>query len=218
VTGACCGGNSCDSLFGEKSAGRDLRSYLKRGLRGDARLLAKWASSAGLAGATVLDVGGGVGAIQAELVRQGAAQGTVVEVVPAYQRFALELAEKLGVAGRSRFVLADLSEGAEDVAPADLVVLRRVVCCSPHGPQLLAVAGTLTRRVLLVSYPRRVAWTRAFSWAENLAFRLIGRGFRSFIHPPGELEAAATASGLRRTRSSRGLIWQSAAFERVEAP
>ena len=90
---SCCAGESLD-IFGEKGARRELRRYLRDGLGGDdAKLIAAWAEEGGLAGATVVDVGGGIGQIQGELVRRGAATGTVVEVVGAYARPAAELAD-----------------------------------------------------------------------------------------------------------------------------
>ena len=39
-----------------------------------------------------MEVGGGIGQIQVELVRRGAARGTVVEVVAGYEDAARELA------------------------------------------------------------------------------------------------------------------------------
>ncbi len=211
---ACCGGNACDTFFGEKTARRDLRSYVRRGLRGDARRLADWGLEAGVTGVSVLEIGGGVGAIQAELLRAGAGAGTVADVVPVYERYARELAEHAGIAARTRFVVADLVERPDAVEPADVVVLRRVVCCSPNGPQLLGTGAQLTRCVLVASYPRRTAMMRAFAWLQNHAFALISRDFRVYIHDPAVLEAAVREHGLRRTAFHRGMIWESFAYER----
>ena len=211
---SCCGGNACDVFFGEKTARRNMRSYLRQGLRGDARWLAEWAAASGLTGASVLEVGGGVGAIQAELLRSGAAEGTVVEVVPVYESYARQLAEQAGISAHTRFVVADLAENPGAVKAADIVALRRVVCCSPYGPRLLGVAAGLTQRVLVASYPRRTMLIRAAALLQNRAFALLGRDFRVFVHDPVALDAAASAEGLQRTNTHRGLIWESAAFER----
>ena len=82
---SCCAGESLD-IFGEKSARRELARYLEKGLRAaDARRMVAWAEQTGLEGASVADVGGGIGQVQAELLGRGAARGTVVEVVPAYE-------------------------------------------------------------------------------------------------------------------------------------
>ena len=202
-------------FFGERMARRDFKSYLRPGLRRDARRLADWAAAAGREGENVLEVGGGIGAIQAELVRSGAANGTVVDVVPAWQPYAAELARRSGIETRTRFVVADLAVEPDAVDAADVVALRRVVCCSPYGPRLLGVAAGLTRRILVASYPRRTRPIRVAAWLQNRAFALLRREFRVFVHDPVELERAAREHGLSRTHVHRGRVWESVAFERV---
>ena len=109
---SCCAGEALD-IFGERSARRALRRYLRKGLDGgDARQIAAWAAEGGLEAATVVEIGGGIGQIQAELLRRGAGRGTVVEVVAGYERPARELADAVGIADRSTFVLADVVESS----------------------------------------------------------------------------------------------------------
>jgi hypothetical protein len=213
VACSCCAGEALD-VFGEKSGRRTMRRYLRKGLDGaDARLMARWAEERGLDGATVVEVGGGIGQVQVELLRRGAARGTVVEVVAGYEGPARELADAVGVAERSSFVLADLLEIPEAVEAADVVVLRRVVCCSPEGPRLLAVAGGRTRRTLLASYPRDRLGVRAVVRMQNAALAAMRKRFRVFVHRPAELERAAAQHGLTRTRVSRGFVWETTQFD-----
>src|SRR5262249_5861309 len=131
-----------------------------------------------------------------------------------WQPYARELAQHVGVAERTRFILADLVEQPAAVSAADVVALRRVVCCSPYGPRLLGVAARLTRRVLVVSYPRRTRSIRLGAWLQNRIFALLRKDFRVYIHDPAALEAAAEGAGLQRTDFHRGVVWESAAFER----
>jgi magnesium-protoporphyrin O-methyltransferase len=201
-------------MFGEKGARRAFARYLERGLGGEAPQLADWASEAGLDGASVLEVGGGVGQVQTELLRRGAATGTVVELVAAYEPYAAELASAVGVAERSSFLIADLTGDGDEVPAADVVVLRRVVCCSPRGIELLRAAAARTGRVLVASYPRRAWWVRAVVALQNAGFALLRREFRVYVHEPAALEAAAEAQGLTRTHLRRGPVWESVAFNR----
>ena len=159
-----------------------------------------------------MEVGGGIGQIQAELVRRGAAQGTVVEVLAGYEDPARELAAVAGIADRTSFVLADLVETPEAVEPADIVVLRRVVCCTPLGPSVLGAAAGLTGRTLLASYPRDRAGVRVFARLQNGLLGLMRKRFRMFVHPPGELERAAERRGLRLARVERSFVWETAQF------
>jgi magnesium-protoporphyrin O-methyltransferase len=208
----CCAGEPLD-IFGEKGARRALRRYLRKGLGGsDAPRIADWAAEGGLDGATVLEVGGGIGQIQAELVRRGAAHGTVVEVLADYEDAARELADATGIADRTSFVLADLVEAPDAVEPADIVVLRRVVCCTSLGPSVLGAAAGRTSRTLLASYPRDRAAVRVFARLQNGLLAVMRKRFRMFVHAPGDLERAAERHGLRRSRVERGLVWETAQF------
>ena len=212
---SCCAGESLD-IFGEKAARRELRRYLRKGLGGsDAKLIVAWAEAAGLAGARVLEVGGGIGQVQAELLRRGAASGEVVEVVPDYEAPAAELAKAVGIADRSSFVLADLVEESEAIAAADVVVLRRVVCCSPNGPELLGRAAGKARITLLASYPRERRLTKIALGLGNLAVRVMRKRFRAFVHPIADLDRAVGQAGLRRSRTDRGVFWETAQFDVV---
>ncbi len=210
-----CGGNGCDGFFSERFARRAMRRYLRQGLGGDELLIADWATESGLAGATVLEVGGGVGALQAELLRRGAATGVVVDVVPAFEPYARELAGEAGLDDRTTWVLADLAEEPEAVGEADIVALRRVVCCSPYGPALLGASARITRRTLLASYPRRRWAIRAIARLQNVAFAALRKEFRVYIHDPATLDASAGEAGFSRTRTHRGLVWETAAYTRV---
>jgi len=201
-------------IFDEKAARRALRRYLENGLGGsDAVQIAAWAEEVGLDGRTVVEVGGGIGQIQADLLRRGAAGGRVVELVPEYEAPAGELARATGVADRSTFELADLLEDPEAVGSADIVVLRRVVCCTPDGPALLAAAAGKARRTLLASYPRDRAIVRFVFRLENLGLAVFRKRFRSFVHRPAELERAVALHGLTRARVSRGFVWETAQFD-----
>jgi len=101
-----------------------------------------------LAGARVLEIGGGVGAIQTELLTRGASNGEVVELVSAYEPYARELAAVKGLENRSLFRVADVLDDPNTVAPAAVVVLNRVVCCSPDGIRLTGIADRLAQRIL----------------------------------------------------------------------
>jgi magnesium-protoporphyrin O-methyltransferase len=105
------------------------------------------ATSAGVDGASVLEIGGGIGKLQAEVLLAGAGRGEVVELVGAFGPYAEELARHKGIADRTSFRVIDLLEAPEEVAAADVVLLNRVVCCSPDGVALTGVAARLTRRV-----------------------------------------------------------------------
>jgi magnesium-protoporphyrin O-methyltransferase len=121
----CCG---YERLFDDRLARRDSRRYRRRGLRGSAQRVLEQSRSRGLEGADVLEIGGGVGSLSIELVHAGARHATVLELSSGYEREAGELLRERGLAGRVEHRLVDVVEDDGDVAPADIVVMERVVC------------------------------------------------------------------------------------------
>lgn len=168
----------------------------------------------GIAGATVLEVGGGVGELQIELLKKGVARTVNLELSPAYDEEARRLLSEAGVEGRAERRLHDLAADPDAVESADVVVLHRVVCCYPDYERLLGAAAEHARRLLVFSYPPRNGVTRFLIAVQNLFFRLRRIEFRTFAHPPARMLAVLEDRGLRRAYAHHPLVWQIAGFER----
>jgi 2-polyprenyl-3-methyl-5-hydroxy-6-metoxy-1,4-benzoquinol methylase len=202
-------------FFNQRFARRLANRYRKRGLDKTAQTMVQFLHGLGLEGASVLEVGGGVGEIQIELLQAGAAHAQNLELSPAYEQQARTLAAQAGVQGRLDWRIHDLAQDPGAVAPADLVVLHRVVCCYPDYQRLLAAAADHARRALVFSYPPRNLLSRAFYGVFNLVMRLTQSSFRGFAHPPGAMLAVLEDHGLRRTYRCHSRIWQIASLVRV---
>lgn len=207
----CCG---YERVFGARTARHDGRRYRKRGPKRTQAWLIALLRERGIEGTEVLEIGGGIGAIQIELLRAGAARTTNVELSPGYEAEAAALLRESGLEGRVERLLGDLVTDPGLVEPADMVVLERVLCCYPDLPGLLGAAADRARRSLVATYPRRNPLSRVFVRAANLILPLFGGGFRVFVHDPAEIERVAAAHGLRRTALRRGRVWEVAAFDR----
>jgi magnesium-protoporphyrin O-methyltransferase len=207
----CCG---YEELFDSKMARKDVARYRRKGLRGSARRILEAARAEGLAGAEVLEIGGGVGSLSLELVSAGAAHATVLELSSGYDEAARELLEERRLEGRVEHRLVDVVEEADAVAPVDLVVMERVVCCYPDAEALVGAAAEHARRRLVLSYPRYGMAARLFVRGGNLVLRLRGSAFRIYAHAPDTIRSAATSRGLRPVGREQGIVWRVAAFER----
>jgi magnesium-protoporphyrin O-methyltransferase len=201
-------------MFNPRFAKRMAARYRKRGLDKTARRMVELLSQAGVQDATVLEIGGGVGEIQLELLRGGAASATNLELSPAYDAEAARLIAEAGLGDRVQRRLVDIAADPTAVEPADIVVLHRVVCCYPDYEELLGAAADRARQQLVFSYPPRNPISRAFVAGQNLAFRLAGRDFRTFVHPPAAMLAVLAEHGLRPIAAYRGPVWQVAAVTR----
>jgi magnesium-protoporphyrin O-methyltransferase len=213
VTG-CCDPRGCDEFFGDGFARRVAKRYRKRGVDKTARRMVEFLASRGLEGASVLEIGGGVGDIQLELLARGAARATNLELSDGYEAQAARLAREAGVEQRVERRRHDIAVDPRAVEPADVVVLHRVVCCYPDYERLLGAAADHARRLLVFSHPPRNLVSRAFIAAENLAFRARRMEFRTFAHPPGAMLGVLERHGLRHTYSHRGFPWLVAGLER----
>ena len=212
---SCCRSGPCEQMFSPRAARRSLERYRSKGLDEIERRIVASAKEGGIQDAHVLEIGGGIGAIQAELLEAGAATGEIVELVSAYEPYARALASDKGFAGRVTFRVADLVEDPDAVEPADVVVLNRVVCCSPDGVELSGVAARLARRTILLSYPRDVRWVRLGIGLINLGQWLFRRSFRAFVHPPAKLRAAIEEQGLRATDLGHTAFWEYTTLQRA---
>jgi len=213
---SCCDPSGYERTFGNRFARSLARRYRRRGLSRPEQRIVDFCADQSLEGATVLEIGGGIGELQLELLSRGAAEATNLELVDSYDEQANELAASAGVADRMRRRKVDIAVSPDEVEAADIVVLHRVVCCYPDYQRLLAAAADHARRVLVFSHPPRNMLTRAILAPQNAWFRLTGNSYRAFAHPPQAMLDVARSRGLDVTyRHTRG-VWQVAGLERLQ--
>ncbi|MEO8107013.1 MAG: methyltransferase domain-containing protein [Actinomycetes bacterium] len=205
---ACCDPGEYDDIFTSKYARRTAKSLRTSGLNDTASKMADLVTEQGLDGATVLEIGGGVGGLHTELLRRGASTATNVELSTAYEPEAARLLAESGLADRVTRRNGDVVADPSVVPTADIVVLHRVVCCYPDFPALLGVAADRARRVLVFSYPRPHLLTRAETAVENLGHAFRGREFRVFVHSPEAMLAVLADHGHTPVSEDRNLHWQ----------
>jgi Methyltransferase domain len=213
---SCCQG--VDEVFGERAARHDLRRYRRRGPSRSTRVLLDALRAEGIAGATLLDIGGGVGVIQHELLDAGAASATGVEASAAYLRAARDEAERRGHAERVSQHTGDFVAVADGIAPADVVTLDRVLCCYPDMESLVGRSADRAKRLYGLVYPRDRWWVGLGIRATNLIMRLSRRAYRAYLHPTSAVDAVAREHGLTpRVARRAGPVWQVAVYAREPA-
>ena len=211
---SCCNPKGYDRVFNKRFASHTARRYRKRGLDKAAQAIVDVATRHGLAGLTILEIGGGVGSIQVELLKQGAAHATNLELSSAYESQARQLLFDTGLADRVERRITDIARHPDAVRPADVVVLHRVVCCYPDYEGLLGAVAAHARRLVIFSHPPRNILWRVFIAAQNLWFRLQGSDFRVFAHPPSAMLQALAAHGLASATTKSAGAWRVAAVTR----
>jgi len=211
----CCDPVSYRRLFNSKEARRRLRRYRKKGLDPLARSVVDYLSSREIDGADVLEVGGGLGHLQLELFREGVASSVNVELSGGYEDAAAELLGFEGLGDRVERSLGDFVAVQDQLNPADIVVLNRVVCCYPRMPEMMEAAVSKTKRFLALTFPRERWFMKASIRFGNIWWALRSCEFRAYVHPVGEIESIALGAGFEIAHRDRSLGWHAVVFERV---
>jgi len=210
----CCAPGDLDDIFSPSQAASDARAYRRNGLDGEARRIAGAIRRLGGDGYTMLEIGGGIGAIQLALLGERATSATNVELSRSYEPVARELIAEAGLEGRVDRRVADFVADAASIGPADAVILQRVVCCYPSAVTLVEAAARHARRVLVLTFPVDRWWIRRLLPLENLWLRIRRSKFRSFVHATSAIVDAAQRQGLRLDERRRGFFWQMLVFTR----
>ena len=210
----CCDRTGYQTVFSDRFARRVARMYCRRGLDRTQRRLVTFLTERGIEHAAVLEIGGGVGEIQIELLSRGARKATNLEISRNYEPEAEALLERFGMVDRVQRRFVDIATSPNAVEPADVVVLHRVVCCYPDYERLLSAAAGHAKRLLVYSHPPRNSLIRMIISCENLLHRLRGSDFRAFVHPPAAMIKTAEAQGMSVSYRHRGVSWHVVGLER----
>jgi magnesium-protoporphyrin O-methyltransferase len=210
----CCGRPGYQKVFGDRCAKRVARMYRKRGLDPTQSRMVSFLIEHGIAGASVLEIGGGVGEMQIELLSRGAREATNLEISRSYEAEAAALLTQWGMTNRVERRFVDIAQSPDEVEPADVVIMHRVVCCYGDYRRLLSAAANHATHLLVFSYPPRNLFSRTIVSGENLLHRLRGNDFRAFVHPPAAMINAAQAQGMAVSYRYRGLSWNIVGLQR----
>jgi len=205
-----------ESQFGDKHTANDLKRYRSKGPDKTTRLLLDAIEAQGVSGASLLDIGGGIGVVHHELLEAGAVQALHVDATEASIRAAKAESVRRGHAGRVNFLQGDFVALANEIAPADVVTLDRVICCYPDMEQLVAASTSHAHRLYGAVYPRERLLVKAFVAVGNFARRIRGNSFRSYVHPVRAIDAAVRRQGLRLKSVRDTFVWRVAVYSRSE--
>lgn len=210
----CCQCQGIEELFNQKYVRKELSQYRARGADETTSMLTDAIRKEGVQGLTLLDIGGGLGAVQHALIEAGVQQVVSVEASAAYIQAAEEEIRRRGQAGRVSIQHGDFVKLAEEIAPADIVTLDRVICCYPEMEKLVSRSASRARKLYGLVYPRDTWWIKIGLALENVYFRLRGSCYRAYVHPTKAVDALLNSHGLERRSHKQTLIWQVVVYVR----
>lgn len=210
----CCQCQGIEDLFNEKTVGRELEKYRRTGPDGTTRMMIDALIAEGVEGFTLLDIGGGVGAIQHALLAAGADSATDVDASQAYITAARREAQRRGLLDRISFQHGNFVELAAQLPPADVVTLDRVLCCFPDVENMVNLSAARARKLYGLVYPRDTWWIKIALAALNFFFKLQKNPFRNFVHSSQYVEDLVTRHGFKRRFYHQTPIWQVIVYAR----
>jgi magnesium-protoporphyrin O-methyltransferase len=196
-------------------AERDLEKWRTRGPNPATQELIEVIRAEGVAGAALLDIGAGVGAVHITLLEAGAASAVDVDASREYLATARAEAERRGLADRVDYRYGDVVELAAELPPADIVTLDSVICCYPYLPALLAAALRPGPRVVGLTYPRDVWWMRAYMRLYNLVHAVRRTGSRYFIYRHAQVNRLMADAGFTNVHEGGIRMWRVVLYRRA---
>ena len=197
---------------------RDERRYRRKGLTGSAGWILQVLRADGVADRSVLEVGGGIGSLQIELLEAGARHATNVEIIDSYEATARSLIAQHGLEARVERYIADFAEHPGQTSAADIVIMHRVICCYPDPDTLTAAACGRAHHRVAITIPREAQWIKLGFWAMNEWLRVRRIAFRGYVHPHAQILDVAASHGFHATRHDRGLLWDSFILQHTSTP
>jgi hypothetical protein len=203
-----------EDFFSERTARRELRKYRRKGPTGTTKHLVRMLAAQDVSGASLLDIGGGIGALQHVLIKRGASKALHVDASRAYLALSAEEAGRQGHGEQVEHRFGDFVDVAPEIPEFDIVTLDRVVCCYPDMRRLIEESASRARHLYGLSFPRAHVGVRAGIALGNAWFRLRRSSFRTFVHPPAEITAEVMGQGFSLVAQARTLIWRIQLFAR----
>lgn len=212
-----CGCDRGFEIFDRKSAEGDLARYREHGPDRTTRLLIDLIGREAVIDASLLDIGGGIGAVDHELLAEGAAHATLVDASAPSRVAARDEAGRRGHLDRLDIVDGDFVARASEIERADIVTLDRVICCYPDMASLVRLSAARARHLYGLVLPRDRWVIRLAVRLENVWLRLRGVQFRAFAHPNDRVDALVREAGLLPRGEHRTFFWRVVLYERAAA-
>lgn len=215
MPGDCCS-IDYDVHFNAEEARHDVLAYRKNGPDGSTRRLIDALVAEGIEGASLLDIGGGVGIVQLELLEAGVATSVDVDASGPYLQVAETEAAERGFKDRTAYRHGDFVALANEVDAADVVTLDRVICCYRDVRSLVSLSARHARRLYAVVYPVDRWWTRSVARVMNFFTMLSHSDYRMHVHPEALVDRLVRDAGLQPRYRHAGMVWQTVVYARPE--
>ncbi len=190
------------------------KRYAKKGFEKSQEQLVEGLRQAGFQGASLLEIGSGVGYLHQTLIQEGAASAVGIDLSPKMIAEAKAGAAEKGLSDSVRYIQDDFVSMEEVLEPVDITILDKVICCYPDADGLVHKSLEHTRRVYALIYPRDRWFARVGSSIMAAIFSILRIQFRSYVHDPGMIETWITGAGFKKKYENQTITWLTQVYEK----
>ena len=208
----CCDTNK---IFEKKKAEKELNLYIRKGPKGATKKFLKALSRITKRDKTLLDIGGGIGIIQWEFLKEQARSTTDIDAAGGYLDVARTVAREFKYLEKTNFIQEDFNDVAADLDKYDFVTLDKVVCCYPDYEKILLNATAKSNGYVALSYPISNLFSKLLNGVGRLYFLIKKSEFKTYIHPSKKVEQLIVNQGFRLHYKGISFPWNVQVFERV---
>ncbi|MEJ2094596.1 MAG: hypothetical protein P8X93_05375 [Gammaproteobacteria bacterium] len=206
--------NAIEAQFDQKVVTKKLRQYHLKGPNRESKILINALKSFDINGYSLLDIGGGIGSIDIELLKAGVISATNVEASSAYLKEAETEATKQGYTDQISLIQGDFVSVENQIKPAEIVTLDKVICCYDDMVSLVKASVEKAKNLYGVIYPRDTWWIKIVVGIENFIQRIKGTSFRVFVHPTIQVDRIVRENGMKRVFYRKLIDWQIVVYAR----
>ncbi len=201
-------------LFNDKTARKELKRYQKKGPLKATQKLIDHVRQSNVEGKTLMDVGGGIGAIQHELFKVGLGSAIQVESSQPYIQAAEEEAQNQGNGDNLTSHFGDFVEMATELPNANFTTLDRVLCCYPAMDKMVGAATEKAQQTVGLVYPKVNGLSRFIIGLANTVQAIRKKDFRMYLYSRNEIEQRFEENGFELTQSDSTFVWHVEVYER----
>ncbi len=200
----CCG---ADMFFNKKTAAKEFRNYQKKGPSRVTAKIIQQLEGQDVEGKSMVDVGGGIGALQWWFLQQGGKQTTDIDASSGYLKQAEDFAKENGWQDRTHFFMGDCTDIYDQIASPDYITLDKVVCCYPNYKEILESTCKKSTGHVSLSYPMDGVIAHAIRNLGALFFMILRNPFRPYVHPVKEIRDVFARNGYQRITHDLVFPW-----------
>ncbi|MDJ0958970.1 MAG: class I SAM-dependent methyltransferase [Arenicellales bacterium] len=204
---ACCPHAQSASRVFSFFAKRYRKRFGKRGFEPSQEQLLQGLESVGYRDGQLLEIGCGVGHLHQTLLERGARSAVGVDLAHQMLTEARDWAAQRGLADRTEYIEGDFIELLDEIAPADVTLMDKVVCCYPDADTLVHRSLEKTKQAYALTYPRDRWFVRFGMGVCTFFFWLMRSSFRPYVHNPKQIETWVREKGFDKKFQDTTAVW-----------